>query len=438
MESGPPPLKNVSESQNDQIEPVPPPSELASIVTMLTAQQQTNAASTAQVLEQITSEIHSLSTSRSNRPVSTAPAKLPKLPEWADSDADEWVDQAESILSSHGVPRERFSLAIIPALTGKARSAFLTLPAEASTKYDEVEHAILYRLQLTAEEYRRRFRSAAVDHNCSSFAELVLRLKNLFGKWTEQSSVSDFAGLKDLIIRKQLLNTLPVPARQFVNQQGPLDALGTARSADTYLRAQEPPETGVAAALAHRGSSSMTSRPPLDLVRTVAVAVTPVISVLPVTSAAISVADEATSKKYAGLAALQHTLRFLMNRPNMTCPPFSWVTWMLTKPLNHMRRVWSIGKLHDADHLPCTSVLYVMLFAEPAFLSTVHSGKILIRYWKLLAEDPLPASAFFISGSQFPCTDSANGGVSSPEDATITYWPHPHSSVPSLRHKLIA
>ena len=50
--------------------------------------------------------------------------------------------------------------------------------------------------------------------------------------------------------------------------------------------------------------------PPLDLVRTVAVAVTPAISVLPVTSAVVGVADEATSKKYAGLAALQHTLRF--------------------------------------------------------------------------------------------------------------------------------
>ena len=119
MESGPPPLETLSESQNDQIGPVPLPSELASIITMLTAH--------------------------------------------------------------------------------------------------EVKHAILYRLQLTAEEYRRRFRSAAVDHTCSSFVELVLRLTNLFGKWTEQTSVSDFAGLKDLIIREQLLNTLPVPARQFVN-----------------------------------------------------------------------------------------------------------------------------------------------------------------------------------------------------------------------------
>ena len=240
MESGHPPLDTLSESRNDQIGRVPPPSELASIITMLTSQQQTNAASTAQVLEQITSELHSLAASRSNRPVSTAPAKLPKLPEWT----DEWFDQAERILSSHGVRRERFSLAIIPAHTGKARSAFLTLPAEASTNYDEVKHAIPYRLQLTAEEYRRRFRPAAVDHNCSSFAESGLPLTNLFGKWTEQSSVSDFDGLRDLVIREKLLNTLPVPARLFVNQQGPLDALSTARSIDTYHRAQEPPPRG--------------------------------------------------------------------------------------------------------------------------------------------------------------------------------------------------
>ena len=57
---------------------------------------------------------------------------------------------------------------------------------------------------------------------------------------------------------------MPVPARLFVNQQGPLDALSTARSIDTYHRAQEPPpEAGIAAAIAHRGSSSKTSRPPL-------------------------------------------------------------------------------------------------------------------------------------------------------------------------------
>jgi len=87
-------------------------------------------------------------------------------------------------------------------------------------------------------------------------------LTDLFNKWTERSAATDFAGLRDLLVREQLLNAMPVEARRFVNQQTPLDAAATARSADAFLQAHAPSEAGVAAAAAVPSRPSGHRMPP--------------------------------------------------------------------------------------------------------------------------------------------------------------------------------
>ena len=121
-------------------------------------QQQANAAATADVLARLTQQLQALGqqTVQASRPA-PPPPKLPKLPDLLESDnEDEWFAQAERIPVTHGVPQEQFSLAVVPALTGIARSAFLSLPAEEASDFGQIKRAVLDRFQLTAEEYRRR------------------------------------------------------------------------------------------------------------------------------------------------------------------------------------------------------------------------------------------------------------------------------------------
>ena len=106
-------------------------------------------------------------------------------------------------------------------------------------------------------------RSTAVDPpSCGSYSELVLRLYDLFDKWLARSDVPDFGGLRDLVVREQLLTVLPIDARRFVAQQAPLDAAGTAQSADTFLRAKDNTEAIVAAA--SKGSFRSVGSRPVD------------------------------------------------------------------------------------------------------------------------------------------------------------------------------
>ena len=105
-----------------------------------------------------------------------------------------------------------------PQLTGKAKLAFATLPAEESGKYDTIKAAFLQQYNITEEAYRRRFQGTTRVSGETN-RELAVRLWTLLRKWTKSCTSKE--EVQDLIGMEQLFNTLSANKRLCVMERKP-------------------------------------------------------------------------------------------------------------------------------------------------------------------------------------------------------------------------
>ena len=132
--------------------------------------------------------------------------------------------------------RARWPFKLAPQLTGKAQQAYAALSPEDANSYDSVKAAILRRYNINEETYRQRFWGTTMKPG-ETPRELVTRLHDLVTKWGKDCK--DVNNVFDMMVREQLLNTLPEEVRVWVRERKPKSCEEAGQLAEDYLQMQE-------------------------------------------------------------------------------------------------------------------------------------------------------------------------------------------------------
>ena len=159
--------------------------------------------------------------------------KMTRLTESDDIEA--YLTTFERLMRSYDVPPDRWAHKLAPQLIGKAQQANVAMPPREAGDYDHLKQAILCRYDIDGESYRRRFRSAVRDAGETN-RELAVRLDDLAGKWMKGCTTVE--EVRDLVVREQILNTLPEHIRIWVKEHKPATSMEAAQLADDYVQAQ--------------------------------------------------------------------------------------------------------------------------------------------------------------------------------------------------------
>ena len=174
--------------------------------------------------------------------------KLTKLTDTENIEA--YLTTFERMMQVYEVEEARWAFLLAPQLTGKAQQAYAALKAEDATKYSEVKAAILRRYNINEETYRQRFRAAGRKEG-ESYTELVIRLQDLFKKWTVECKTVEEVSEK--IVIEQLLSTKPSDLRIWIRERKPVSGAEAGSLADNYLQARKK-ESGVGQKSSQEGS----------------------------------------------------------------------------------------------------------------------------------------------------------------------------------------
>ncbi|XP_035664608.1 uncharacterized protein LOC118408091, partial [Branchiostoma floridae] len=174
-------------------------------------------------------------------PPATATAestKGPKIPPFVEGeDVEVYLTTFERLATANGWPRPKWAPKLAALLSGKAREAFVQLSENDSMDYDKVKLAIYAKYELTAEEYRRRFRHSR-KKPADSYKEWLCQLNVALGRWVdaaqrERKKEDDRAQfLSQLIIREQFLDGCPPDVADKLQEQEMWEPKDLAAAAD--------------------------------------------------------------------------------------------------------------------------------------------------------------------------------------------------------------
>ena len=92
-------------------------------------------------------------------------------------------------------------------LKGRALDVYSMMPTEYANDYDQLKDALLKRYQLTADGFKRRFRSATPETGETPI-QFLTRLDNYLLRWIELARAEkSFEGIKTLMVQEQYLST---------------------------------------------------------------------------------------------------------------------------------------------------------------------------------------------------------------------------------------
>lgn len=159
----------------------------------------------------------------------------PKVPFLDDKDdIESWFQQFEHYAHDCQLTDEKKASRMIYFLKGKARVIYSKLSAEDAKDYEILKNSLYEGFQLNAEEYRKKFRSAKRGSS-ETYKELVTRLERYLDKWVELDRCDvSVEKLKDLILREQVLETLPSDLAVHVKDRNPESAKEIGKIAMQY------------------------------------------------------------------------------------------------------------------------------------------------------------------------------------------------------------
>ena len=165
---------------------------------------------------------------------------IPKIPYLNDEDdVESWIHQFEHYARDLKLDEETKASRIVYYLKGKARVIHSKLSDEDARDYESIKAALYEGFQLTAEQYRVKFRSVKKEPK-ENYKEHVVKLERHLNKWVELDHCSkDVEGLKDLILREQVLRSLPSDIAVHVRDRNPKDAKEIGRIATEYVLNRE-------------------------------------------------------------------------------------------------------------------------------------------------------------------------------------------------------
>ncbi|XP_047230200.1 uncharacterized protein LOC124873536 [Girardinichthys multiradiatus] len=154
-----------------------------------------------------------------------------------DDDIEHFLTTFERMAQVCRLSREEWAVRLIPLLTGKARTAFVLMDIADSENYDKVKEAILAKYEITADTYRRRFRSLRVEPGETPH-ELYVRLKDLFSRWVKPER-STGQEISEQIILEQFLRMVNPELEIWIRERDPKTAKEAAGLAEVFTSARK-------------------------------------------------------------------------------------------------------------------------------------------------------------------------------------------------------
>ena len=160
---------------------------------------------------------------------------VPKIPYLDDNDDIEgWFHQYECYARDLKLDDQAKATRLVYYLKGKARAIHAKMDDEDAHDYETIKSALFEGFQLTAEQYRTKFRAMRKDGK-DSYKEFVTKAERCLKKWIELDGCQrDVDGLTDLMLREQVLQVMPVELAVHVKDRKPRSAKEIGQIATEY------------------------------------------------------------------------------------------------------------------------------------------------------------------------------------------------------------
>ncbi|XP_071081291.1 uncharacterized protein [Haliotis cracherodii] len=166
--------------------------------------------------------------------------KMPKMPPFEDQkdNIDAYLQRFERIAKAQSWPENQWAAYLSTLLKGKALEVYSRLDPDQAEEYNQVKEALLKRYEMTEEGFHKKFRTSKTEIG-ESFTQFIVRIGNYFTRWIELSGTAKtYAGVRDLLLREQILNTVGPNLSIFLKERKPKTADEMAKLAEHFVEAR--------------------------------------------------------------------------------------------------------------------------------------------------------------------------------------------------------
>ena len=162
--------------------------------------------------------------------------KMPYFDEERDS-MDSYLSRFERFAASQRWVRMDWALYLSALLKGRALDVYSMLPADQADDYDRLKDALLKRYQLSADGFKKRFRSAKPESGETPI-QFLTRIDNYLKRWIELAKADKtYEGLKALIVQEQYLSICPTEMAMHLKEGKPNSIQELGERAENYVEA---------------------------------------------------------------------------------------------------------------------------------------------------------------------------------------------------------
>lgn len=164
---------------------------------------------------------------------------MPKLPPFKEDkdDIDAFIFRFESHAEACNWDRAKWPICLASTLNGSALALYHSLCAGGPVVYDDLKMHLLMKFQCTENGFRERFRDVRPDSD-ESFLAFLKRASHFLDRWIAMSETAKtFDGLRDLIIREQILHSCCRDLAVFLRERKFTDAHSMCEAANQYKTA---------------------------------------------------------------------------------------------------------------------------------------------------------------------------------------------------------
>ena len=157
---------------------------------------------------------------------------------------DLYLDRFNELASVYKLADDKKALKLSLHLKGTPYEIYSRLPPSSKQDFGEVRDALYRHYNVSAEAYRRRFRTLKRGKT-ETFQQLCDRLELCLQKWHSMSGMEqDFTGLFQLFLMEQLRDAMTGDVRKFVDQNDARTLDDLIKYADRFLSAQDNENKG--------------------------------------------------------------------------------------------------------------------------------------------------------------------------------------------------
>jgi len=165
--------------------------------------------------------------------------KAPKMP-YFDEDKnfmDSYLNRFEQFATSQRWDPSTWALCLSALLRGRALDVYSMMAKDDVNDNEKLKSALLKRYQLTADGFRKRFRTSRREPG-ESPSQFITRIGNYLQRWIDLAKAAEtYNGVKKLLIEEQYLRTCPKEMATHLKEGQPETLHDLAECAETYLEA---------------------------------------------------------------------------------------------------------------------------------------------------------------------------------------------------------